>query len=108
MQDCMDLGPAPTCETCAQVGRPDYAMRARRECLAYVKQLRRLFGEEPEGARLAIKANPHDFGTYFSVVCYFEDKLPSAMDYAFRLEKESPENWDGEARKELELPAEGS
>lgn len=105
MREYIDIGSSPTCEDCAQVGSPEYGQRVRRECLAYIQQLRRLFGEEPEGARIALKANPHDFGTYFSVVCYYETDMPLAGDYAFRLERESPEHWDKAARKELGLGA---
>jgi hypothetical protein len=103
MQDCIDLGGAPSHEDCAQVGSRDYdyADRAKRECRAYFHQLRRMFGEEPEGARLSIKSNPHDFGTYYSVVCYFESDSKPAIDYAYRCEA-GPESWDAEARRELE------
>ena len=75
MQDCLDLGSSPSHEDCAQVGSEGYAQRAPRECRAYIGQLRRLFGEEPDGARLSIKSNPHDFGTYFSAVCYFDGDI---------------------------------
>jgi len=34
--------------------------------------LRRTLGNEPPGARLAIRENPHDFGTYLSVVCHYD------------------------------------
>jgi hypothetical protein len=101
MQDCMDVGCAPTEEDCAQVGREDYIDRARRECRAYINQLRRLFGDEPEGARLSVKSNPHDFGTYFSVVCYYDPDQPAAVEYALRCEGQGPREWDDEARREL-------
>ena len=55
-----------------------------------------LIGEEPEGTRLTIKANPHDFGTYYEVVCYFDDEDEEAARYAFRCEAEAPDEWDPE------------
>jgi hypothetical protein len=101
MKDFIDVGSSPHGEDCAQVGSDDYHDRARRECRAYIAQLRRVFGDEPEGARLSVKSNPHDFGTYLSVICYYDDQIPAAADYAFRCESESPEHWDTQARQEL-------
>ena len=101
MRDFIDVGCAPTHENCAQVGSDDYYERARRECRVYIGQLRRLFGDEPDGAHLSIKSNPHDFGTYLSVVCYYDDCHPASADYAFRCESESPQHWDNQARQEL-------
>jgi hypothetical protein len=101
MKDFIDVGSAPTHEDCAQVGSEDYHERAKRECRAYIAQLRRLFGQEPSGAVLRLKANPHDFGNYFSVVCHFDNRFPASLEYALRCESESPEFWDEQARREL-------
>lgn len=105
MRDSLDLGCAPSHEDCAQVGRDDYPERGRRECRAYAGQLRRTFGDEPPGARLTIRANPHDFGTYLSVACEFDSDDPAAVTYAYRCEGEGPEYWDHEARRELDRHA---
>lgn len=95
-------GTAPNAEDCEQLG-PDYdAQKARKEARAYVNQLRRVYGEEPLGARLFVKSNPHDFGTYLSVECEYNDALPDSVDYAFKVESGCDE-WDDEARKELGL-----
>jgi hypothetical protein len=94
MKDFIDVGCSPTGESCAQVGTDEYHQRARRECRAYIAQLRRLFGTEPDGAHLSIKSNPHDFGSYLSVICQYDDQLPTSVEYAFRCESESPETWD--------------
>lgn len=102
MRDLLDLGSAPSHEDCAQVGAPDYWERARRECRAYIGLLRRTFGDEPDGASLSIKANPHDFGTYLSVVCHFDGE--AAADYAYRCEGQGPQYWDDQARLELAGP----
>ena len=101
MNEFIDVGSAPMCESCAQVGSEDYYDQARRECRAYINQLRRTFGEEPDGAHLSVKSNPHDFGTYLSVICSYDPLIPSSMDYAFRCQGEAPEEWDEEARQEL-------
>jgi hypothetical protein len=85
-----DIGSTPPGEECAQVGRDDYWQRARPECLAYIKLLRRTFGPEPDAARLAVKSNEHDFGTYLSVVCYFDPNNEAAAEYAYRCESDGP------------------
>lgn len=108
MQDCMDIGAAPPMESCAQVGRDDYYDRARKECKAYIGLLRRTFGDEPDGARLSIKSNPHDFGNYLSVVCYYDPELDAAGDYALRCESAGPQEWDDVARAELFLNPESN
>jgi hypothetical protein len=105
MYDSLSLGPTPYAESCAQVGADDYSARARKECKAFINQLRRLFGPEPEGARLAISSNPHDFGSYLDVVCKFNDLNEKATEYAYKLEANTPEEWDAEAREELNWPA---
>jgi hypothetical protein len=101
MRDFIDIGSAPYEGRCAQLGRDDYWERARRECRAFINQLRRVFGPEPEGARLSIKSNPHDFGTYLSVICSYESENEAAVDYAFRCEGEGPGEWDEEASASL-------
>lgn len=103
MQDYIVIGSAPCDESCAQVGSPSYSGRMRAETAAFIRQLRRTFGKEPEGARIALKSFPHDFGTYHEVVVYFDDSIRESVNYAFRLEAETPANWDEEAREELQL-----
>lgn len=93
-RDYIDIGSTPTEEDCAQVGQPDYEKKARAECARFIQLIRQTLGEEPEGARLAVKSNPHDFGTYYEVVCYFEDSNEEATSYAYRCEAETPTKWD--------------
>ena len=105
MRDLIDLGAAPSDEACAQVGSPDYYDHASKECLAYIRQLRRTLGQEPDGARLATARNPHDFGTYLSVVCHYDVNVPASIEYAFRCESAGPREWDELARRELATQA---
>jgi hypothetical protein len=63
MRDYISIGSTPCEESCAQVGQPDYARKARAECIRFIQLLRRRFGSEPEGAWLSVKAFDHDFGT---------------------------------------------
>ena len=60
-----------------------------------------MLGPEPDGARLAVKSNPHDFGTYLSVVCWYEPGNEPAIDYAFRCKSDGPAEWDEQAKREL-------
>jgi hypothetical protein len=95
----LDSGPGE--EECAQIDSPGYKERALRECNALVRQLRRLFGHEPSGARLAVRPMPHDAGTYYTVVVFFEGEAGEA--YALKVEREFPGRWDAQARQELAL-----
>jgi hypothetical protein len=92
--DYLSLGPVPAEEDCAQVGTPDYYSRARVECRRHVVLLRRTFGREPEGARFRITSNPHDFGDYLDVVVEYDSRVPGALEYALRVEREGPATWE--------------
>jgi hypothetical protein len=107
VRDYISIGPSPVEEDCAQVGSDGYHNQARKECRAFINQLRRQFCPEIGSANLNIKANPHDFGTYYDVVCYYDDDDQVGSEYAFKLEDETPEKWDAEARVELGLEAAG-
>jgi len=96
MQDFITLGPVPSDEPCAQMGDENYASRARAECKRFIALLRKTFGAEPSGAYLQTKAFPHDYGTYYEVVCYFNPSVPASIEYAYRLEREAPTTWGSE------------
>lgn len=102
MFDEISVGCTPASEDCAQVGSDGYYERAMKECRAYINQLRRVYGEEPDGAKLKIKAFPHDYGSYHEVVCRFNENNEDAAEYAYKLE-EGCDVWDDEAKKELGL-----
>jgi len=112
IRDSLYLGESPYDVECAQLGTDGYADRARRECQAFIEQIRRCYGDEPTGARLYIKSNPHDFGTYYSVECYFTwdpsgegEEYTLSGEYAFAIEgdeKKVLQGWDEEARRDLE------
>ena len=93
-RDFIDVGSAPSEEDCAQVGSPDYHARARPECIRYIALLRQTFGPEPPQASLRVKSNPHDFGSYLSVVCYFDDDDEESANYAYRCEEAPPTTWN--------------
>jgi len=95
MMEWMELGPTPPEEDCAQVGQPDYREKAIPECRRYIDVIRKKLGPEPPGAQLKIKSNPHDFGTYYDVGCYYDEDNKEAMEYAFKCESEGPMTWKG-------------
>ena len=64
------LGPCPAEEDPVQVGDENYAALARAECLRYIETIRQVCGTEPEGARLTVKSQPHDYGSYLEVVVH--------------------------------------
>jgi hypothetical protein len=93
MHDHMEIGCAPSDEPCVNVGEENYYPRAKEECARFIELTRKKLGDEPPGARLAVKSNPHDFGSYLEVVCYFEDTDEEARHYAFLCESEAPRTW---------------
>lgn len=94
MRDYISIGSAPSDEDCVPVNsRGDYHEAMRAECQRFLELIRKKLGPEPPGARLGIKSNPHDFGTYYDVVCYFDDEDEAARTYAFRCESDSPRTW---------------
>jgi hypothetical protein len=88
------LGPVPAEEDCAQVGDPDYNMKATREMNAYIGQLQREFSDYADYGLFRIKWQNHDFGRYGDVVFVFDDETEGALDYAIKVENNTPMNWD--------------
>jgi hypothetical protein len=94
MRDYMDLGSAPCDEPCVSVSRDvDYLPAMRAECLRFIALIRKKLGDEPPGAYLKVKSNPHDWGVYLSVVVVFEDSDEEARNYAYLCESEAPRTW---------------
>lgn len=110
MKERIYLGPSPADEPCAQVGDPEYDVKARAECLAWLEQLERCWAAHHDGAplptalRLRVATEEHDFGSYREVVAVFDDRDAAAIDAAFWLEENAPEKWDDPARRALFAP----
>ena len=92
-QDIYWLGPAPAEEDCVQVGDPDYARNAKGECKAYIDAIRKVCGHEPAGARLTIKSQAHDYGSYYEVAVVFDGSDEAAAAYAARCDEHAPTRW---------------
>ena len=98
MRNFETIGCTPHDEDCAQVGRPDYAQRARVECRLFMQQIAKHY-PEPEKGYLAIKWFGHDFGTYCEVLAYFDDEDDESVTWAYDIEgdvKGVLATWDAE------------
>ena len=92
-RDYFELGPVPADEECAQLGTENYDVIAREECQRFIDLIRTSCGREPKNTELAIKPMLHDFGTYYEVVCYYDEKDDEAVGYVLDLETSIPTNW---------------
>lgn len=88
------LGPCPAEENAAQVGDPDYARDAKRQCRAYIQAIHEVCGREPEGARLVVMPQPHDYGTYYEVCVRFDPENEAAARYATHCDERCPTTWE--------------
>ena len=87
------LGPAPAEESCAQVGRDGYEEQAKAECRQYIAAIRIVCGDPPEGARLKMVSQPHDFGLYWEVTVDFDPSNQAACEYAANCDEQAPTTW---------------
>lgn len=108
----IDLSGTPVDEKCTcNNPNADYIPKQKAECRAFIGQLKRQFKERLEACpslSLAVKGNPHDFGTYYTVVAKYretgdEEKDAKCEDLAYYLQDNLPEKWDDEAATELGL-----
>lgn len=68
MPEIIDLSGTPCEEEYAQIGRTSNGTEcSRHEALAYRAALIAVLGPPPAGYSLRVHANPHDFGTYYTV-----------------------------------------
>ena len=101
MREHLEIGSSPNAEECQQVGSDDYNQLGFDECEIYARQLQRQFPNMPAGCFFKVKANSHDFGTYYEVAIFFDDDDEDAVNYAYNIENNPPEFWDPEALDEL-------
>ncbi len=95
----MTISSAPYDEDCVQVNpNADYIEPMKAECRRFIELIRKKLGDEPPGATLAIKSFPHDFGTYYEVVCWYDDENEAAAEYAALCESDAPRTWNDDKR----------
>lgn len=91
----------PSGEKCAQLNfTKDYMEMSKLEAHAYIRQLTRVLGENPEGTRFLLAHCPHDFGTYLDIKFFYNDEDENQIEYMNSVEN-GCETWDEEALKEL-------
>lgn len=89
----LEVGPVPCNEDCEQLG-PNYdPIKALAECRRFIEAIRATVGPEPEGARLTVNSNKHDFGTYYEVAVLYDADNADATAYAFRVDSDAPSHW---------------
>jgi hypothetical protein len=94
MKEYVYIGSAPYEEDCVQLDpKVDYVPAMKAECRRFIEAIRKVVGVEPEGARLTLKCENHDFGPYYEVVCEYDTENELAAAYAFRCEVEAPAYW---------------
>lgn len=97
------LGSSPADEDCVQVDSMNntYYRKMKKEILLYREQLLRMF-PIPEhlldSVKYGISRESHDFGDYLALVIKYDDDIPEAVEYAFMIESNEPNEWDKEAR----------
>lgn len=84
MNDMLYLGPTPSNESCVPAGG-DESLQLK-ESRRYIEQIRLQFGPEPDGARLKVQWQNHEFGRYTEVVCQYDPENEAAAAYAFACE----------------------
>lgn len=95
MRDYLSLGSSPTEEPCVSVSsNGDYVIEMKKECSRFKKMLEEIFVDRPENCSFAAKAFPHDFGTYYEVVIYYDDSNENEGNFAFFVEENIPDFWE--------------
>jgi hypothetical protein len=80
-------------------------IKAREEARETIKLLCRKFGVPPAGSLLKVHANPHDFGSYYSIRFIFNDADDDHLEYLNRVENNWPKDWDDSELVAAEQPA---
>ena len=97
MREAIEFETTPSNEDCAAVGRENYTKYSCLEARALEDQIVRQFAPVPPGVRIRLKANPHDFGTYFTLVLSYEEEDIDAREFCEKVEDKFPDRWDDDA-----------
>ena len=90
-------GTHPYEESGIQLGMPDFDVKARTEGKLFIQQIIDNYGKPPIGGELKVKANNHDYGVYYCIEYYWDDSMPSALEYGLEVEEDGLEElayWD--------------
>lgn len=86
----LELGTTPADEECVQVSSSeDYIGPMKVECRRYIDMLKKRF-PNCTNVQFSIKSCTHDFGTYYEVVVYYDDRNEGE---AYFIENNLPQLW---------------
>lgn len=100
----LNIGPTPYQEDCTQAG--ENTKDSILECLVYIEQLVRFYGDPPLGCEFFVMRNEHDFGSYYDVNIFYnisseqEESENECEDYALKVE-DGIDYWDDTSLQEL-------
>jgi hypothetical protein len=95
MREYIEIGSCPPNEAAVQVEPTgEYIRPMREQCSRFIEAIRKKLGKERGSASLGIKSNPHDFGRYLEVVCFYNSNDEEGMEYAMECERNSPLTWE--------------
>jgi primosomal replication protein N len=89
MKDYLEIGPTPADEPCVQIGEDDYMLRSRAECRRFAALIERAY----PGACAVVRANRHDYGTYYEVNVSYDDDNEDQTYQAFLIADTVPATW---------------
>lgn len=93
----LGLGPAPSMESCLQVGHASPA-DIRKEALRYRELLHRhcapILADLGDAFSLRVESHPHDFGPYVEVTAVVDGENRRAVSLASYLETDAPSTWE--------------
>lgn len=101
MKDYITLDSSPFNEKSAQVGQSNYRDAAFKELREFKRMMVEIWPPVNENCEYGIKGFPHDFGTYYELVSYFDDHDPISADWAYQAENKVPGWWDDAAMVKL-------
>lgn len=93
MEQYLYIGSTPWGEECAQLGSKNYESSARRECKRFKELLEKKYSNRPDTIRFETREFEHDFGTYYSVVVWYDTDDVDSVEYAIDCEDGFPEYW---------------
>lgn len=97
------IGDSPWDEKCLQVGKAS-SVALRTESIVFKRQIERYY-PIPDGARLVVRGQSHEFGTYYSVFCVVDPEVETQVDWACAVESDELEklsHWDEESKAEIQ------
>ena len=93
----LNIGPTPHDEDCTQAG--ENTKDSILECMVYIGQLVRTFGEPPKGCEFFVMRNEHEVGSYYDVNIFYnipfeEEECPGLQSSSILYEhNEEEELW---------------